>query len=169
MQKVCCDADMHASPQLPPRAALSCFPAWGSWHVTKHKVPRPDAGVSISLHVHTARMFSHTPWLLPLCLQTLSPPSGPRVRPQHWAPVGNCAPLVERIPARCEYPLTLGKKPALYTSKPPRVCPMQVWDPASHVMPSKEPPHIECIEGHSRAAVFLNQTRPQTPSQINIL
>jgi hypothetical protein len=46
----------------------------GSCHVTKNKVPRPDGGVSISLHDHTARANGNpAPQLLLLCPQTSFP------------------------------------------------------------------------------------------------
>jgi hypothetical protein len=46
---------------------------WRSSHLTKRKVPRPDGGISISLHVHTVRTLSHAPQLLLLCPQTSFP------------------------------------------------------------------------------------------------
>jgi hypothetical protein len=103
---------------------------------------------------HRTHAFPCVPTTTPVSTDFVPPP--PRVR--DWAPVGNCAPLAERIPTRSQfyafyafyalgvlfsviggpckrqYPPTLGKTPARYTSKPPRACPTQVWDPASHVM-----------------------------------
>jgi hypothetical protein len=88
------------------------------------------------LHKHKPTC-SHLPHAFP-CAPTTTPVSADFVPPpplvRDWAPVGNCAPLAERIPTCCQYPLTLGKTPAQYTCKPPRVCPTQAWDPASHVM-----------------------------------
>jgi hypothetical protein len=79
---------------------------------------------------HRPHAFPCAPTTTPVSADFVPPP--PRVR--DWAPVGNCAPLAERIPTRCQYPPTLGKTPARYTCKSPRACPTQAWDPASHVM-----------------------------------
>ena len=140
MQKVCSDTDTHASPQLPPWAALS----W-SCHVTKHKVLLLDDCISISLHIHTSHTLSHVPQLLLLCQQTSSPPLHMSETGLQWV----TAPHWQR---GCQYPQTLG----WYTCKPPRACPTQVWDPASHIMRDTVGP----------LSVFLNQTHAQTPSQI---
>ncbi len=54
-------------------------------------------------HSHCQHTFPCAPTTTPVSANFLPPP--PLVR--DWAPVGNCTPLVERIPACCQYPLTL--------------------------------------------------------------
>ncbi len=76
LQKVCCGADTHARSQT-ASLGRTRLPPLRSNNMAKRKVLRPDGGVSMSLHIRTARTLSRAPRLLPLCPQTSSPSA-------HW-------------------------------------------------------------------------------------